>query len=151
MLTTHSAVCVFHFELSNPQVCIRVGSSFPAQLLKSTSLPSACTGACWKGPRQPLGVLQSLLLPWPFWGSDAAPCPPLTVSPVPGMKHCLALHADSHSGSLLICPEHCSRILKHLLIPQLSRHCHSGSLHKQLRLMQAVPGRQQTSVGRMLH
>lgn len=79
----HSAVFVFCFELSNPQIFLRVGCSFPAQLLKSTSLPSACTWACWKGPRQPLGVLWSLLLRWPFWGSDAAPCPPLDSVPHP--------------------------------------------------------------------
>lgn len=83
MLTIHSAVCIFHFELSNPEIFIRVGSSFPAQLLKSTSLPSACTWVYWKGPHQPLGVLQSLLLRWPFWGSGATPCCPLDSVPCP--------------------------------------------------------------------
>lgn len=83
MLPTHSAVCVFHFELSNPQIFIRVGSGFPAQSLKSTSLPSARAWARGKGPRQPLGVLHSLLLRWPFWGSDAAPCPALGSVPHP--------------------------------------------------------------------
>lgn len=61
-----------------------MGSSFSAELLKSTPLPPAHTWAQGQGLIC-IECSELLWLQWLFWGSGAAPCAP----ECPGMQHCL--------------------------------------------------------------
>lgn len=133
------AVC---FVFSNPQIFIIVSSGFPAQLLKSTSLPSACVCACWN--------VRCPAVAWDGCGwilHCTALCP--TLGTAPRMKCCLTMrvHTQTWRPPADLLPREFHQNVKIFCWFTSSPVTATAEVYtKCYSLIQAVPGRQNPSV-----